>query len=186
MKTAFSLAAFIAVAAVSGCATQITPNIEIGPSPVISPPSNADISPKSTRRDVLLDRNFVSLQFDVTGGYAGAKMQTVIRRNSVSFVNERSYPKQAMRTVAFTTVERKQLLKLLNDTRFTKLVGNYRQNNMMDGFNQTVTLRTKQYGKTDIYVVQNYGDLAPKAFYKVTAYLNDLQNQKFPPPRPRD
>lgn len=185
MKPFFALAA-VAVLSISGCATQITPQIEIGPSPVMSPPSNADISPKSTRRDFILDRNFVLLQLDVSGGFAGIKDTMIIRRNSITATNPSRDPKLPTRTVAFTDAERKQLLQLLNDIRFAKLVGTYTQEKLRDGFGETVVLTTTNYGKTDTYIINNYGDRAPKDFYRLKAFLNDLQNQKFPAPRPRD
>jgi hypothetical protein len=68
--------AALAFASMAGCATQITPNIEIGPAPIMSAPSNADLSPKSTRRNLILDRDFLSLQFDESGGLAGIEQKS--------------------------------------------------------------------------------------------------------------
>ena len=177
----FALAA-LAVLAVSGCATQITPGIEIGPSPVMSPPSSADVGPKSTRRDLILDRNFVSLRLDVSGGFAGISTTMKVGRNSITATNPIRDPKLPTRTVAFSDAERKQLLQLLNDVRFAKLVGTYTQEKLRDGFNEVVALTTTSYGKTDIYVISNYGDRAPKDFYRIKAFLNELQARKFAAP----
>ena len=176
----FALAA--AALFLSGCATQITPQIEIGPSPVISAPSNADVGPKSTRRDLILDRNFVSLQLDVSGGIAGINETTIVRRRSITATNPSRDPKLPTRTLPLSDAERKQLLQLLNDVRFAKLVGTYTQEKLRDGFNEILTLTTTNFGKTDTYVINNYGDRAPKDFYRLKAFLNELQSRKFAKP----
>ena len=171
---------FAAVALfLSGCATQITPQIEVGPSPVMSPPSNADVGPKSTRRDLILDRHFVSLQLEVSGGFAGISTTMKIGRKSITATNPSRDAKLPTRTLPLSDDERKQLLQLLNDVRFAKLVGTYREEKLRDGFNETITLTTTNYGKTDTYVVNNYGDRAPKDFFRVKAFLNELQTRKF-------
>jgi hypothetical protein len=83
--------------------------------------------------------------------------------------------------VPVTPAERKQLLKLLNEVRFAQLVGTYTQKQLSDGFNETLTLTTTDYGKTNTYVVRNYGDRAPKDYYKVTEFLRGLRNRKLAP-----
>jgi hypothetical protein len=63
--------------------------------------------------------------------------------------------------------------------RFASLAGTYTQEQLRDGFNQTVTLTTTNYGKTKTYVVNNYGDRAPEGFYKITEFLSQLRDSKF-------
>ncbi len=123
------------------------------------------------------ESSFVSLTFDVSGGYAGTHSQLVLDSKHITLSDPR---RNATTTATWIRKERAPLFKTLNDAKFPTLAGNYQQKNLADGFNETVTLKLRQGKSVCSFVVQNYGDRAPKAYYKVTMWLRNFQTKKFP------
>ena len=124
--------------------------------------------------------NFVSLKWQRSGGYAGLQTQVLVHNGTMSLHRGAPDNKKPAQIKTLNTTEFKAILKLLNDAKFTKIVGKYNNPNMMDGFSDVVTLRLQKPGdKPQVFVVDSYGDAAPKAFHDVTEGLRALQNKKF-------
>lgn len=120
--------------------------------------------------------NFVSLTFDVSGGFAGLHSHLVLDRKHMTFAASR----RPTITASWTAKERASLFKLLNDARFPALAGTYKQEHLFDGFNETVSLKLRKGKSVQTWTVNNYGDRAPKAYYKVSSWLRSWQTKRFP------
>ena len=124
--------------------------------------------------------NFALLKWHRSGGFAGLKTQMTIRKSVIQLHRGAPDNKKLSQTKALSKAELQAVFTVLNHAKFTQIVGKYNTTGMMDGFSDVVTLVLKTPGKKPIsYVVDSYGDAAPKAFHDVTETLRALQNQKF-------
>lgn len=146
-------------------------------------PANTATPLSSTRtqvKDAITRANFVSLKWQRSGGYAGIHTQVLIHNGTIQRHQGAPDDKKPAQSKALNKAEFQAILKMLNDARFTKIVGKYYQPGLCDGFSDVVSLVLQTPGaKPQLFVVDNYGDKAPKAFYKVVGSLYTLQNKKF-------
>lgn len=129
--------------------------------------------------------NLQSVKFDSFGGYAGIRSTIEVKfpapqaAGAVEIhwthtVNKRD---EAQRT-QLSVQDVEELLRLLNAADLPKLNGQrYRQPNLYDGFNETLTV-TQRDGRK--FTVENYGDQAPEEYSRISAYLRLLQQKQFP------
>ena len=152
-------------------------------------------SARSTPKPPALTRgNFVSIEFQTSGGIANLQEKLSIRPNQISQTRVRKAapfglagngssdsPSRSLTTTS--TLSSKQLEALihtLNAAGFISLAGKYKQAQLRGGIHETVTLRLRDEKKVDrLFVIENYGNTAPPGFFKVTAYLQQLKQQKF-------
>jgi len=85
----------------------------------------------------------------------------------------------------FYQQELHELFRLLNAVNLPALSDKkYMQSGLADEFNEVLTLRMSNHplilNRYQSFVVENYGNKAPAAYYKVTEYLRQLQAKKFP------
>lgn len=143
------------------------------------PISQINLNPLFTR-DTL-----ESVSFETFGGYAGIRSLLTIKfppakaRFTVSISWTRKVGgRDVEQNAQLENQEADALLQVLNAADLPKLNGQkYRQPNLYDGFNETLTV-TQRGGKK--FVVENYGDKAPAEYYKITAYIRQLQQKHFP------
>ena len=145
-------------------------------------PTNAATPVSSTRtksKEPISRANFVSLKWQRSGGYAGIHTQVLIHNGTIQLHQGAPDDKKSARSKALSKTEFQSILKSLNDAHFTKIVGKYIQPGLCDGFNDVIALTLQTPGeKPQLFVVDNYGDKAPKAFYKVRESLRALKNRK--------
>jgi len=136
---------------------------------------------------------FQSLTFETSGGIANIKsrLAIVIFGNNISASYSPEPYIRWSRTgnnewvwASLTPGELQPLIQLLKDEDFPSLAGNYAQPNLADGINEVLTLTLTASLFSSLgppqFVVKNYGDQAPKGYYKITEYLRQLQQKKFP------
>lgn len=124
--------------------------------------------------------NFVSLQYERTGGYAGIRSGMSVH-SGMLWVNPDTRPNQRQENQSYPMSFNQQvdLFDNINAAGITDLVGDYRQRNLADGFDETLTLTISDAQNRDQrYVIKNYGDTAPRNFYRFIDYLNELRNHK--------
>jgi len=121
-----------------------------------------------------------SVTFVVTGGFAGINDTLDITEGHIKQLKNRPI---STTDAVFTKADMKQLAAVLYDADFTHLVGDYRQKNLADGFNETLTVMVGTGRGSKVYVVRNYGDQAPPAYHKVAAYLRQLEKSKLAQPK---
>lgn len=129
--------------------------------------------------------NFVSLQYERKGGYAGISSGISVY-SGVLWVKSDTRPNQTSETQSFPLSFNQQvaLFDNINAAGITNLVGDYRQRNLSDGFNETLTLTISDAQNRDQrYIINNYGDTAPRNFYRFIDYLNELRDAKTGQPR---
>jgi len=127
--------------------------------------------------------NFVALKWERSGGYAGVRTQMLIHNGFLQLHRGAPENQKPSQIKALSKAEFQSILKLLNDAQFTKIAGKYNAPNLADGFGDIVTLTLQTPGaKPQVFTVENYGELAPKAFYNVLAALQKLQ-KKFATPK---
>jgi len=147
-----------------------------------APAKGGSTSARSTPKAPALTRgNFVSLEMQTSGGFAGIQTRLLISGNNISFSQKRpgSTAADMPQESAMSNNQLDALVRLLNEARFTSIVGKYNQPNLYDGFHETVTLKLSDSKNVDrTFVVENYGDRAPASYYKVTEYLRQLQQMK--------
>lgn len=142
--------------------------------------SSARTSTRTQSKDPISRANFVSLKWQRSGGYAGIQTQVFIHNGTMQLHQGAPDNKKPAQSKALNKPEFQSILKTLNDARFTKIVGKYYQPGLMDGFGDVITLVLQTPGeKPQLFVVDNYGDKAPQAFYKVRESLRALKNKKF-------
>lgn len=124
----------------------------------------------------VMEDNFVSLTFEVSGGYAGVSSQLTLNRAQMFYRPRRSAPATS---ASWAEAERASLFKVLNTARFPALAGTYRQKGLYDGFNQDTTLMLRDGKTTRTFIVKSYGNRAPKPYYDVVQWLNQWKSQKF-------
>lgn len=158
---------------VTGC-QHSTPLAGGSPAPG-APPSAPPLpsAPASTTKEDFADLS--GLSFVVTGGFAGITDMLNIAEDHITQTKTRPPTTQF---AAFTKEDMKQLAAVLAKANFAGIVGDYHQKNLADGFNERVTAVVGTGRGARVYVVSNYGDQAPAAYYKVTAYLRELQKTK--------
>ncbi len=129
--------------------------------------------------------NVQGVKFDSFGGFAGIQSTIEINFlasqeagavviNWANTVNKQAGTRQATLDAA----EVDELLRVLNAGDLPKLNGQrYRQPNLYDGFNETLTV-TQRDGKK--YKVENYGDQAPAGYSRISAYVQQLKQKHFP------
>ncbi|RYX83345.1 hypothetical protein EON83_15090 [bacterium] len=131
--------------------------------------------------------NFVSLSWRQTGGFAGITNTTLVEGNVISRGTPRPRAVGATGEAQSSSrvLSNKQLNQLVDKVReanLPTLVGNYRQQGLMDGFNEVLVLTlSDDEGADQEYIIQNYGNKAPKAYYEFTGFFREFVNKKFAP-----
>jgi len=75
------------------------------------------------------------------------------------------------------------VLRILNEARFPALSGKYRQKNLADGINETLTLTISDEANRDrTFTIENTGDGAPRAYSQMMDRLRAFVALKFPEP----
>ena len=186
MKTiAFCAATLFAAPLLHGCPNtpiaQTTPTTQTMPKTQTTSDAIPQQTPNPKNADIPVSRaNFVSLKWRRSGGYAGLQTQVLIHNGTIQLHRGAPDNKKPSQIKALDKAEFQAVLKLLNDAHFTKIVGKYNQPGLCDGFSDVVSLQLqKPDEKPQVFVVDNYGDAAPKAFHDVTEGLRALQNKKF-------
>lgn len=124
--------------------------------------------------------NFRSITWLRTGGYAGFHLQTRVVPGRLQFLIDPEN-KKAPQSKPLSRAELRSLLKVLSAANFPKIAGKYYSPGMMDGFADVVTLVLQEPGKKPVtFVVDSYGDKAPKAFGQFLASLYALRKKKIP------
>lgn len=125
--------------------------------------------------------NFVSLQYDRVGGFAGISSGLSVH-SGMLWVTPNTRPnKQADQQSSYPLSFNQQiaLFNNINAARILEIAGDYRQRNVADGFNETLTLTISDENDRDQqFVIKNYGDTAPRNYYQFIDYLNELRDQK--------
>jgi hypothetical protein len=125
--------------------------------------------------------NFVSLRYDRIGGYAGISSGISVH-SGMLWVNPDTRPNQTTDKQIYYPLSFNQQIAFFNHINaagIPGLVGDYRQKNLADGFNETLTLTiSDEQNRDQHYVIKNYGNVAPKNFYQFIDYLNELREQK--------
>jgi hypothetical protein len=143
------------------------------------PGCSASSTPKPAKDAVTL-ANFRSITWLRTGGYAGLHLQTRVVPGQLQFLIDPENKKAPQRK-ALSKAEMQSLLTEINAADFPKIAGKYSSPGMMDGFGDVVTLVLQEPGKKPVtFVVDSYGDKAPKAFDQFLDSLYDLRKKKIP------
>lgn len=125
--------------------------------------------------------NFVSLQYERVGGYAGMSSRLSVQSGILS-VNPETHPNQTMNKQSSYPLSFNQQIALfdhINAAEIPELAGEYRQKNLSDGWNETLTLTiSDEQNRDQQFVIKNYGDTAPAEFYTFINYLNNMRDQK--------
>jgi hypothetical protein len=116
-----------------------------------------------------------------SGGITNLETELIVRDGTLIWTEDDRMSKPKTRTTTLSNMEFDVLVDVLNEARFPSLVGKYMQKNLADGINETVTLslRGADGRPQQWFDVENYGDTAPAAYYKVTEYLRQLLQRKF-------
>ena len=141
---------------------------------------------------VVMRDNFVSLSWRRTGGFAGVMLSAEVTGNVISRPMPRARngaegggvpPAPNSRVFEMRGLSNKQLDQLvreLSDSNLPALAGNYHQEGMADGFNDTLVLTlSDENGNDQQFIIQNYGDKAPKSVSDFIAYFQEFVNKKF-------
>ncbi len=146
--------------------------------PIVSPTPIS--STRKSAKNVVSRANFIALKWQHSGGYTGIQTQMLVHNGSVTLHNGAPDNKKPSQNKTLTQAEFQRVLKALNDAKFIQIVGRYSTPGMSDGFSDVVTLVLQTPGeKPRSFVVDSYGDAAPKAFYALITSLKTLKNQKF-------
>lgn len=125
--------------------------------------------------------NFVSLRYDRVGGFAGLSSSMSVY-SGMLWINPDTRPNQtASKPSSYPLSFNQQitLFRSINAAGILQLAGNYRQKNLADGWNETLTLTISDEQNHDQqFVIKNYGNTAPANFYNFINYLNDVRDQK--------
>ncbi|BCM88851.1 hypothetical protein IAD21_00693 [Abditibacteriota bacterium] len=135
--------------------------------------------------------NFVSLSWQQTGGFAGIQTSLQLQSNVLSYSTNRPTvgggsgnsidrtPLPDTRGVSNHQLD--ALIEKMNQVHLPALVGNYRQPNLADGFNEVLVLTISDKDDRDQhFVIQNYGDKAPRGYFAFVAAFRALAGMKFP------
>lgn len=133
--------------------------------------------------------NFVSLSWRRTGGFAGVSLGADVRGNVISKPNQRrreggenggAPTPRGPETRGLSNKQLDQLVERMSAANLPALVGNYRQGELTDGFNDTVILTlSDEEGEDREFVINNYGDTAPKGFLDFIGYFQGFVDRKF-------
>ena len=135
--------------------------------------------------------NFVSISWRRTGGFAGVSLGAEIRGNVISKPNQRSReggenggaPRpRGPETRGLSNKQLDQMIERMSAANLPALAGNYRQDELTDGFNDTVVLTlSDENGEDREFVINNYGENAPKGFLDFIGYFQGVVDKKFAP-----
>ena len=136
--------------------------------------------------------NFVSLSWRRTGGFAGVMLSAEVTGNVISRPMPRARngaegggvaPAPNARSSETRGLSNKQLDQLVAEmgaSNLPALAGNYHQEGMSDGFNDTLILTlSDENGEDQQFTIQNYGDKAPKSVLDFIAYFQAFVDKKF-------
>lgn len=150
-------------------------------SPAGAAPSHAGSLPRvAASKEVarVTPDNFISFSWQQSGGIAGLTTSIQVEGNTLTLSSGRA-GESTSETRHLSNNQLNALLQKANDTQFTTLVGNYRQPNLADGFNEVAVLTISDKKNRDqTFTVQNYDDAAPKKYYQFIAYVRDLAQMK--------
>lgn len=136
--------------------------------------------------------NFVSLQWSRSGGFAGISENYTVQNyeiikpfnsgggvgGGVGFSPSYSPPQVA----PLSENQRKELLEQLKKAQIPVIAGNYQQEGLSDGFNETLTLTLSDKDNFDqSFTINNYGNKAPASYFVFTRYFGALLARKFGP-----
>ncbi len=135
--------------------------------------------------------NFVSLSWQQSGGFAGLMTSLNLESNVLSYSAGRqssgggsgNAPNTAPlpQTRGVSNRQLDSLIAKLNQYRIPALVGNYRQPNLADGFNESLVLTISDNNDHDQqFAIQNYGNAAPRAYFDFMTSFRALAGTKFP------
>jgi hypothetical protein len=134
--------------------------------------------------------NFVSLRYESVGGIAALRTETSVLGSTLWLEAFPHLGGIGLMSGAPINVpppssplsnnQVKALITQINKLKLPALAGDYRQPNLADGLNETLTLTISDDENRDrSFVIQNYGKTAPQGFYKMTEYLRQLRLDKF-------
>lgn len=143
-------------------------------------------SPLSVTRD-----NFVSLSWKRTGGFAGIYSTVEVTGNVIS----RPTPllrngtggggaptPRVPETRGLSNKQLDELIEKMSVANLPALVGNYHQEGLTDGFNDTLILTlSDENGDDREFAINNYGGTAPKAYLDFITYFQGFVDKKFAP-----
>lgn len=159
-------------------------------SAVLLTTSAAHAKPKSL--EVSQD-NFVSLQWSRSGGFAGINERYTIQNHEIIKPSTQfggGYGGVGLPPSSYSPPEVaplsenqwKELLKQLKQVQLPAVAGNYKQEALSDGFNETLTLTLSDKDNLDqSFTISNYGDKAPTSYLAFTRYLEALLQRKMNP-----
>jgi len=131
--------------------------------------------------------NFVSLHYSQLGGYAGISKSMSVHSGALWLERDSrpggmggiAFPIDPAQQFPLSHNQLKALIKQINASKILQLVGKYHQENLADGWNETLTLTiSNQENKDQSFIIENYGKTAPAGFYTFISYLNQLRDQK--------
>jgi hypothetical protein len=146
--------------------------------------------------------NFVSLDYQRSGGFTSLKTQIEVQGNEVIL---EEFPRfggvglesgiangsglglfsgQPITTprprARLSNNQLDALIRVVNKNKLPALAGKYRQEDLADGLNETLSLTiSDENNKDQTFVVENYGNKAPAGFFAVVFYLRQLRMDKF-------
>ena len=158
-------------------------------------PAHGGTAPRAVKPQntpIVSRENFVSLSWEQSGGFAGLITSLKVEGNMFSyssgarevpgghtgnFIEHPIIPQiQAMSNHQLDT-----LIFKLNQTRIPALVGNYRQPNLADGFQEVLVLTISDKNDQDQqFTIQNYGNKAPRGYLEFMTFFRVLAGKKFP------
>lgn len=132
----------------------------------------------------------MSLQWAVSGGFAGVNESYTIQNHEIIKPDNRGHAgggvgiseyRSPPQVVPMSENQWKELLDQLKKANVPATKGNYRQEALADGFNETLDVTLSDGDNRDQkFTVSNYGNKAPATFYVLKTYLNTLLQRKLP------
>lgn len=169
--------------------TRSLPLVLCGAVLLTSVASHAKDKPLEVSKD-----NFVSLSWSRSGGFAGISERYTIQNHEViRNTQERRFggqtgssasfaPSSLPQVVPLSENQWNELLAQLKKAQVPAIAGTYKQEQLADGFNETLQLTLSDSENRDqTFTVSNYGDRAPASYSRFTAYLTPLLERKFRP-----
>lgn len=147
---------------------------------------------KPKRAPIISRENFVALSWEQSGGFAGLITTLKVEGNVLSYSSAaRELPGGRTgnfiehpiipETQGVSNHQLDSLIAKLNQTHVAALVGNYRQPNLADGFQEVLVLTISDKNDQDHqFIIENYGDTAPKGYAEFTTFFRTLVGKKFP------
>lgn len=142
--------------------------------------------------------NFVSLHWTRTGGFAGVYESYAVQNHEIVKQSDGSFPPlrggfggggggnlgpehySPPQVAPLSENQWKELLEQLKKAQVPAIGGNYKQEGLSDGFNETLTLTLSGSDNLDqSFTINNYGNKAPASYSAFTRYFGALLANKF-------